>query len=620
MITAWCLSVAFFAPWLVGVPFCWLFTGCRRMRPTDWLWTPFVGLFVIITVLLNLYLLADLPLRRTTTWFWLGIAGAWIILLSFRNGRSSLRTIPWQAISLMAIVFLGQAVGILVQGVEAYRGNIRTDQVSYFFLAQYLMDMPFSTPWPAVGQHPWLAIPMSLKDDRLGQSILHGFLAVTAGRDAIDLFFTTSILGPTLLVPVVLMMGPWVSLHQNRSRLLALACGLAPGVTHLVSGCFLSQTLCLPMFWGVFAAICSKHQRRRYSLVVLGGLFIGLYPESLPLFLWSMGFLLLSAAILRQMTWTRAVSLFGIFVAGAVLNLAALHALPTIWGRSQEIGHQVGGGIVWAHAGLLPWINDQSVAEYLAGVGIPFHLLFVCFCAAMMIAGWIALANSILHEGKRDRRLPLFIATTSLLILLLSLRILQPSNVYAGYKLILMLIPLGIMSIFVAADRLREFGRRSSSAITRLFKWAPLFVLVLLMNSSLEEQLSYSKKWTNVAQGGRQWNHPDTTAAVQFLQQHASGDIVMMLGNGDDSNLLATRLIYQLRNRNWWFVSPDNLWYLHMPQYPTPQFSEWGDVPDGSLVVTRKNVGTRKDAEVLFQAGEIEVLRVNNLREFLNHK
>ena len=74
-------------------------------------------------------------------------------------------------------------------------------------------------------ERPWLVQPVSLKEDRLGQSVLHSFFAVTARRDAFDLFFPTQLLGAALLCPAMLLLAAQFRLSHRVALWAALSLG-----------------------------------------------------------------------------------------------------------------------------------------------------------------------------------------------------------------------------------------------------------------------------------------------------------------------------------------------------------------------------------------------------------
>src|SRR5262245_33151720 len=134
MPTVWCLLVTFFVPWVVGAPLLWLLCGARVVRRPEWLWAPFVGLAGIICPLQTLVVFADLPLTRTTPWFWMVVGALWLVMLARPRGRAALRTIPVRTVLLSGAAFLILAAALLLQGVERYRGKLHSDQYTYVVL------------------------------------------------------------------------------------------------------------------------------------------------------------------------------------------------------------------------------------------------------------------------------------------------------------------------------------------------------------------------------------------------------------------------------------------------------------------------------------------------------
>ena len=309
MLTAWCLTVAFASLWVVGAPVLWLCLGRRPLRPADWLWVPFVGLAAIVCPLQTLPVFSDLPLARTTPYFWLAAPAAGAAFLAHESGRASLSFLPRRVVLIAVMVFLGQGAGVVVKGVQHYRGCLESDQFQYVVLAQYLTDEPFSTGWQDLGDRPWLVPPLALKSDRIGQSVVHGFFAATAGRDALDLFYPTQLLGPGLMVLAVYLLGAQCGLSRRWTCWAAVAAALAPGTEFLVTNCFLSHGLCMPALVAFLAGVIRLARgggwRPVAGVVATFALGVAVSTEFAPLFVGTAGAALAAGLARRHITVAR---------------------------------------------------------------------------------------------------------------------------------------------------------------------------------------------------------------------------------------------------------------------------------------------------------------------------
>jgi hypothetical protein len=615
VVTAWCLAVAFLAPWVVGAPLRWLVGGCRPLRPGDWLWVPLAGLAGIVLPLQNLAVWADLPLARTVPWFWCAVAAGWGAMLGSRAGRASLRRVPWRVLALALAVYLSAGVGVLAQGVERYRGNMLSDQYHYVVLAQFLADEPFSTDWPDVGQRPWLVMPVALKDDRLGQSVIQAFLAVSAGREALDLFFPTQLLGVGLLCPAVLLLGRQLGLSRRASAWAAAASGLAPGVLFLQSNCYLSHALCLPALVAFLAAVVRLARgggwRPLPDAMTALGLGFAVYTEFAPLFLGAGAAALALGKLAGHVGAGRVLGVTAALALALCANPAAVAGAVSVCGRGA--GHGAGMSLqyplpVWV-AGV--WLHQEKavrVGHRLAAT--PAHALaFGGFAAAALGAGWSA--RRALRGGRR--RLPA-LACCSLAVPPLLVWLVRPESVYVISKLLWTLTP--VLVLFVA------FALQAAGERLRAARWRPIravapaaagVLLVTLGIQSLLEQRSVARGWDEHGPS-RVWNDPDLRQLCGVVRRQPSADVVVALrGDGGETTPSAASgaLCYHARRHRFRLADPRRVWMVELREIPAGQLTP-SAVPAGALVVRRREsrplpVGA---AEVVFANRTYELVRL----------
>jgi hypothetical protein len=245
MLTIWCMVVIVASLFGMGIPLCWLLNGCRPLDEADRLKAPFFGIAALVLLLQNL-LYFDLPLRRTTPWMWLLIVLLWVPIWWRGQLRACLPPLPRLVTVAVLLVALLQGLGLAMLGVREYVGRAWSDQFNYTSIAQFLMDERFSTSLDDVGQRPWMIPAVCLKADRIGQSVLHGFLACSCRSDAKTMFEPTILLMPPLVVLAIFSACRQLGLRRSTAALTGILAGLLPSLalTHLES--FLSQSLAGP--------------------------------------------------------------------------------------------------------------------------------------------------------------------------------------------------------------------------------------------------------------------------------------------------------------------------------------------------------------------------------------
>jgi hypothetical protein len=616
MSTAWCMSVAFFCPWVVGAPVAWLIHRCHPLRFGDWLWVPFLGLAAIIYPLQQLVVFADWPLARTAPWFWAALGVAWAALLGHPSGRASLRVVPWRVLALVGVVYLGQGAGVVLKGVDRYRGDLMSDQYLYVAVSQFLADEPFSTDRGRLVDSPWLGFPLSLKHDRLGQGIVNGFLAATAGHDALDLFFPTILLGPALMLPAMLLLCKRCGLPRRWRTWAALTAALAPGVAVLVSLCFLSHALGLPVLVAFLAGAIRLARggglRPLTATAVTFGLGFSLYTEFAPLFGGTAVVALAAGVLRRHIGVTRGAVLLGALVVALGLNPAALTAAPTVWERGTTVGadmttgHRTG---VWVAA---IWVHFEK-----AGAMIPrpvltcSHALVYGGLAAVALCGIVFITRAV----RSSQRLLPSCACASLLVPPVVLWVGRPEAAYVIGKLVISLTP--ILILFIASGlcswQRHRVSREGRCAVSLL---AVGFLVILAVQSGLEQ-----RTWLRGTHGvgpARVWNDPDLQSLCAILRERGTADVVIVLTNGTDAQVppvASAALCYYARHHRIRLVSPSNMWEPVPPQAPELLQTTVEGVRAGTLVVVRRGSLTHLNRVhgIVFENDTFQLIRLGEL-------
>ncbi len=616
MLTVWCLAVAFLSPWLVGTPLTWLLHPSRPLRPTEWLWAPFVGLAAIICVLQNLTIFADLPIQQTARWFWAGVGLSWVGMLATPSGRKSFRHFPARLVGLAVAVFLLQGIGVLAEGVARHRGNMLSDQFQYVATAEFLLTEPFSTDWSSMGERPWLVLPLALKGDRLGQSVVHAFFAATAGRDALDLYFPTQLLAAGLLVPAGVLLARQCGLPRWLCEWTAVAIGLAPATALLAARCYLSHALCVPVLVTFLAAMIRLSRgggwRPLPGAMAAFGLGFAIYTEFAPLFLGSAAAALATGWLCRRIPLARVVGVAGGLVLAALANPAAVVNAVAVAQRSVAAGPAMAleyPTSVWLATF---WLHTSKALvvvfrPHFCGAQV---LVFGCFAAAACGAVW-AFGRAI-SDGKR--RIPLA-ACYSQLVPPVAVWLLRPESSYVLGKLLWTLAPVAVLSVafafhgltrtalFVGSPRARLAARAAAGAL----------VLTLAVQSYFEQRAVLQDRVGN--EPALVWRDPDLNEIREDLRRRPCGDLVIALDAERKPLVPATAnaaICYDARHHRIRVATPQRIWQTDIEHVPAPQLTDIPSIPAGTLVVVRRDspLLARTHAEVLVSNNTYQLLRL----------
>jgi hypothetical protein len=616
MLTVWCLAVAFATPLIAGAPLVWLARRGRVLRPTDWLWVPFVGLTAIIYVVQNLIVFADWPIRRTAPWLWAGIGLLWVAMLAVRSGRASLRRFPVRVAMLMLAIGSVLSIGVWVQGIERYRGNLLSDQYMYVVLAQFLMDEPYSTDCSAAREHPWLAHAIVLKEDRLGQSVLHGFFAVTADRDAFDLFFPTQLLGPVLLCPAVLLLAKQFRLSRRVALWTATAAALAPGTELLQSFCYLSQALCVPAMVAFLAAVIRLSRGGSYGplpyAAVAFGLGLAVYTEFTPLMCGSGAAALGVGWLGRWISLRRSVAVLAALLVAACANPAVAFIATKVYARGTTVGTRMtlpSSAQAWA-TGL--WVNSDDAMLHVFGKGFsgPAAIALSCFLASAV--GWVVLAARVI---RRPSLCPAAAAIGSLFIPPAILWAARPDSVYMIAKLIWTLTPFCVVFLACAYQ---EFGFAQRWQARRIFASAICWGLVLIfVYQDFIEQRNYLGSNKSRTEPAGIWNGSDLQRVCGELHRHPRAEVVVALDAEPKPDIASGAMCFYGRHHRIRLLAPDLIWGVKLQEIPGYGPPDLGAVEPGVLIVQRvqtpRLTGTK--VEVLAQFGQYELLCVRESQE-----
>jgi hypothetical protein len=463
-LTLWCIGVVLSSLFVIGVPVTWVLHGRRPLTEACWVKAPFLGMAAIVLALQNLFYL-DVPVERSAPFLWGAALFGWLWLWLSKQLPATMARCPRLLLTALLLVYLVQGLGLLVVGARYYVGRGGWDECNYDLMAEFVAKQRFSTPLSDVGNHPGLGwIILGLAKDRLGQSMLQAFFAVSCGTTAKTTFEPTILLCPALVVLAVHALCRRFRLSDRSALVAGTLAGLLPSLALLHQEAFLSQALVTPLLLYLPAGLCELCERpsadRLAGLLLLFAAAASIYAEFWLILLGLLALILLSAAPRHPQAWR----LIG---AGVLLGLSTFLLNPGFTPYLLVIQQRVSSPVM---AGIYPWASrveglgrlwlgelaapasglDPSVTGAL-GLGAT-----ALACLGLLVACRNRLLAARLSHDARQRSGARALAVGVLALALGPAVILarDPQLSYQSYKLLLSVSPLFAVGLSAACWRL----------------------------------------------------------------------------------------------------------------------------------------------------------------------
>ena len=305
-LTLWCILVVWAGPLLFGVPLKLLLNRGRPLDEATWLQAPFLGLGAIVLVTQNLAYLGC-PVATSAAFLWGAALLGWLVLALRRGRRLGWAGLPVAVFAAALAVYLFHGMGLLALGARVYAGHGWWDQWQYVGLAQFFKDYPYGTALDRIGHRVALAWPIILKEDRIGQSLLHAFFAASSFQDAKTLFEPTILLLPALTVLAVFALARRLGMAPRTALVAALVAGLLPGIAALHLESFLSQALAVPLLLLLPVVLDNLHGRPGWAnllrVAVLLATLFSVYTELTAIAVACLALGLAIVALRRPIPW-----------------------------------------------------------------------------------------------------------------------------------------------------------------------------------------------------------------------------------------------------------------------------------------------------------------------------
>jgi hypothetical protein len=608
MTTVWCIAVVLGSVLVVGIPVCWLIGGRRPLDESSWVKVPFLGIGAATLILQNLVYL-DLPVGRTTLFFWLAVALLWVWFWRSGQVSASLAQCPRWVFGAALAVFLLHGLGLLMLGVGTYLGRGWPDSYNYTAITQFLMTNRYSTPFSEIHHRPYLFTALLLKHDRIGQNVLQAFFAVSAAGSAKAMFEPTILLSPALIVLAIYAVGRRFGHSHTAALVTGLSAGLLPGVTMVHLESFLSHALAIP-FLLVFPVLVDElGERVSWAGLATGAVVIAtttsIYTEFWVI-LTVLSVLILGAAIWDGKPAGKLLGcLTGLALAPFVLNVGFAPQIALIFRRLDLAVLE--GLYPWAYQveGLLRiWVGD--FAEMPAGKK---SLCIRVGALATTVLGYYGLAHAFLGRLSVDRlagRSPdgssysfgfaLGVFSLSLLPLLVLAK--DSQHPYQLYKLLLTVCPLllvGLAMVSVpspsAAVRVEPPGWGYWRNCLRLGPALMLLggVLVASGVGTVQMVLQSTSPIPGLRHHSPVLYDPDVQQIAKRLEKMRGANVLICQTGGDFlSNLTNAWLAYAARNNQVWLASP---WVndQSLDRTPAAEIADCSTLPEELFVLTGKN-------------------------------
>jgi hypothetical protein len=625
-LTLWCIVVVLGGVLGVGVPVTWLLNGRRPLTESDWIKVPFLGAATLVLVLQNLVYF-DLPIGKTTPILWLALLLLWLWL--YRSGQLgvTLARFPRLLFGVALLAYLVQGVGLLTIGPRDYVGRAWNDQFNYTAMAQFFMEEPFSFNLADMGHRPYLLNTLiKLRYHRIGQSMLQGFFAASAGTSAKPLFAPTILLCAPLLVLALYALARGLRLGRGVALPAAFVGSVLPAIALVQLESFLSQAVATPFLLYLPAALHELARRPgRRQLAALAVIFTGatsIYAEIWPILLGVLALSVLLTAIRHPQRW-RLLGC-GVIVATSTYFLNYLFT-PYLLKIQTSLDQPVLQALyptafqIEGLAGL--WLGDVLQGPPVTGA----HGLARGFALVATVLGYAGLLAGfwriyVTRRTARDWRTVVLAAgvlgLAALPMIVLARDDLHP---YQYYKLLLTISPLLVLGLALLGQPLAvpgsllrgtertSAGPRSWLALLPLTAVAPLALLGTILMAHQSTTLG-----PTVRSHAAYYLRPGTRETQARLEALRNRDLLIATPYGGINQLRHAWLSYFARHNRIWLADPQvNATRLELHGNPGGIAVEAGTcIPDGFLLLTAPGSfrpGPQGDAQLLWANTEYEL-------------
>lgn len=518
-----------------------------------WLLMPFLGISIIILMLQNLVYF-DIPLIFSSIPFFL-IMCIGSFTLFFITKRPLFPKFSKIIIIFTLIVIIINGFGYFIVGPSNYTGYGWIDQFNYVATSQFLIDKPISMNFDQVNNTPYLVEAIIKKNDRIGQSILHGFLAVLTFSNAKTVYGALTLISPLLTFFSLILLVPYFITNKKFQYGAAISGACIPGFASIHLQCFLSQALATPFLLITPIIINYALKEKDWRFIIIGILFFAsinsIYPEFTLLFI-----ILILCGGLWHVVQTKEMRPT-VFVTATIIIIGFLINIGFIE-RSTRILMRGSTPNILPH--IFPYAETVEGLTHLwygyVGPAITSpKIIFLMNLSALLFSmgAFFGVFNSV----KKCKSMVNFLL---LIILIFPLIVLcQPEPYpYTYFKLLMTVSPVLMLGIWVLINDIieenhiqRDFS--DNHIFHRLLHETPKLLLIFLLISSI---IATGFLTTFSINGGH-------TSLVSYIHSNELNNAYNLLENSKEQNYILSVshpvtlawLTYHARNNNAFFIN-----------------------------------------------------------------
>ena len=562
MFTTACVLMVLGGSVFLGAPAAWLLKGRKPLEEGDWLVAPFLGVAAAVLVLHNgVYL--EWTVGRLAPWVWLAAAAGWVWVLRRAGVRGAFAACPWPVYLAVVAVFCLHGLGLFAVGARDYLGRASSDQYNYTSVAQFLVDLPYSTDWGTMGQRPYLADALKFKGDRMGVMILQGFFATSLHAGARALFEPTILLGPAFVVLAAYGLGRRLGLAKGPALAAAAAAGAVPGIAVVHLQCFMGHAVSIPFLlinlYTLHELATSPCWGRSLGAALLLAATTALYTELVPILLGLTALCLAGGVLFGTLRPLTGLALLPAVPALSVaLNPLYVRSIALIYQRI-AVPTAVGDPLHYAYRlrGLAClWVNDTwAFWPGRAGAAVVGFSVVMTVLAALGLAHLGGRSLRLLYSrparadrGYREGCL-LGLAALALALLPVAVLLRDRQHPYQVLKLLVSVSPLLVLGVAHAWD-----GLPAARAVRPLLRWGTLAALLAVTGTGTGSlALATASPGAGFRSAQDTVLGPDYRSLTDRLAALRGAKVVLACGPGV---FLNSWLSYAARRNDVWLVNP----------------------------------------------------------------
>lgn len=448
-----------------------------------WILMPFLGISFTILVLQTCAYL-NIPIS-ISAYPYLIIVIAGTLILYYKKNRPKIPELPYVLFALAIIVLAANGLGYFVVGTSDYIGYGWIDQYNYVGISQFLMDKPFNTSFDQVEYVPYLVDAILKKNDRIGQNVLQGYIAILSFVNAKTAYGPISLLSPLLTFFAIWALSRGLIKNTWAQYGAAISGSCIPGFALIHLQNFLSQALAVPflLISPLFIYIALKEKDWRFITIgiLIFAAIHSIYTEFSVLFIFlvicgGIWFILQTKDIVPSI-----LIVVSIITAGLLINIGYLERSIAIMTR---------GDIPNILPSIFPFSESIQGLRYLwfgySGRFLQYSWLTLSVNLSAVFLTLVGFSG-ILFIVKKQKNVVSILLFVLIICPLIFLSRSDPYP-YQFYKMMMTISPIFMLGVWIVLSDFWEFGVNDvgmKEYIHPIVRVGPNMLLIALFISSI---------------------------------------------------------------------------------------------------------------------------------------